>query len=154
MKIVVIVAVACLFGCAQPEPTAYQAWSGEPTPSIWRLGDDWYVVVRDEAEVIVRTLVVRFGSEKARTCNAEEWKTVEIVHEMPPRSAAFLGVPAFKLKGRMLKVDLTANLCDNSTYLFGHLTELGWTGVYETSHMLGGETLGDFVAIRADWEGE
>ena len=140
---------AFLIGCSATKYDPYQQWMFEPMPEYIENGDPWVIVILDKKGELSRRITMRFTHEEAKSCTSGVWNKIEVINEFPERAAEYIGKPAFSLGGAAITIDLTANLCDNSHLLRGHVQEVGISGKYFTSHLLGGEDKGVFYAVPA-----
>jgi hypothetical protein len=142
-----IVLLGLLASCVVKGPSQYEIWASQPTPNTWAIESDWVLILLDQDEKIIRSLIVRVLNQDANTCSSGDWKQLKILDEQPARSSNFAGKPAYKLKGSALTIDLSANLCDAGYELRGQLTNVGVVGIHQPISMFGGEVVGSYFGV-------
>ena len=129
-------------GCTTVKVSDFQRWASVPTPSVWKVGSTWALVLLDKDGSIYRTLTVRISNERAESCLAGDWKVLEILEERPKLHDKIPPTAAYLLEGSALMIELEPGFCDAYYLMYGHLTELGVSGTHGWQAMYDAETVG------------
>jgi hypothetical protein len=150
---------ALLVACASGAPQ-YSDLAKRETPAAWTVPSEWTIHIFGRKREDYGVLTLALTGEAVVTCDGEGWKRAAVIAtsiEHPPLKHWYatreeLGealYPAYLIDGQNLWVLLNAPMCDNDWALRGVLTSDGASGKFVTEGMLGGETLGSFVAEKA-----
>ena len=118
----------------------------EATPAAWHPGAKWSFVSTNKDGGIENAFVFEVTDRVAITCSSGDWKQLEIVAGDRDR----LSHPAYLLNGRNLLLLLSTALCDAEPGFRGELSDTGFTGRDEFSHLLGTETYGKVYGVPVD----
>lgn len=136
-----------LTGCAHDKASNLVFWESQPTPVIFQNNSKWILFLLDGEGNIIKTLNVDFTHDSADTCVSGVSRKLRILSEAPGRSELFLGEPAYDVRGAVLIINLSANLCDAGYELIGHISMLGVEGYHQSVSMYGGEVFGRFYGV-------
>jgi hypothetical protein len=150
MKASIAIAAAFLAGCASNKPSDYEQWAALPPPESWRVGSTWTIVVVDDKQQLMESMIVSLTDKSAESCTSGNWRRVEILSQHPEPRSQVLGMPAYSLVGSAFTMSFTANFCDIDNELRGKLTEAGVSGVYYAGGPSGGKYVGHFYGVQVD----
>ena len=124
----------------------YATLAKDATPAAWHPGAKWSFVSTNKDGGIENAFVFEVTDRVAITCSSGDWKQLEIVAGDRDR----LSHPAYLLNGRNLLLLLSTALCDAEPGFRGELSDTGFTGRDEFSHLLGTETYGKVYGVPVD----
>ena len=116
----------------------YEKLAYETPPDSWRAGADWEFVVIGKDGATGDAFVVRVTETPQDACLSGDWRKLEIVSG----NAGKLRNPAYAIDGRNLQILLSTALCDAHPMYEGELSDNGFTGTHNFTHMFGGEECG------------
>jgi len=135
-------------GCSLNLANEQRDLANEPTPDYWSTGDIWAFSLLDSGGQIETVLFVRFTEFPAETCESGDAKQLDIVRIEPPPLQRYARERAYRLSGRALTINLTADLCDAYTELHGELTDTGFVGTQIAGGMMGHTEIGPVIGVR------
>lgn len=141
-----------LFGCSthggrlsESEREAFEAklarydkLASESPPDSWRTGAHWEFMAFDKNDAVAESFVFRVTDAPQEACLSGDWKKLEIVSGERTK----LRNPAYSLEGRNLSILLSTALCDAYPMYLGELSDNGFIGTHEFSHLLGRQEFG------------
>jgi len=116
----------------------YHAMASEARPDTWRDGAEWEFTALDNGGGVAESFVFRVTEMPQETCLSGDWRKLVIVRGDGTR----LRNPAYAVDGRNLHILLSTALCDAYPMYEGELSDMGFTGTHNFSHMLGSEEHG------------
>jgi len=141
-----------LFGCSthgglpserereaiEAKQARYQKLASETPPYSWRSGAEWEFAVAGKDGATADAFVVRVTETPQDACLSGDWRKLEIVSG----NAGKLRNPAYMIHGRNLHILLSTALCDAYPMYEGELSDNGFTGTHNFTHMFGGDEYG------------
>ena len=79
---------------------------------------------------IVKTLVVKLTDRPATTCDAGDYRQLEVISELGDSGIPKLISPAYEVNGAALRIQLRTAMCDNVYAVIGGVTDTGFDGVH------------------------
>lgn len=122
----------------EAKQTHYQKLASEAPPASWRAGAEWEFVAAGKDGSTAGALVVRVTETPQDACLSGDWRKLEIVSG----NADKLHNPAYAIHGRNLRILLSTALCDVYPMYEGELSDNGFTGTHNFTHMSGSEEYG------------
>ena len=129
-----ILAVTCCFSVS--------AWSHDLTGK-------WDLKIEDKNHQLVATLVVKFASQRARSCVSGDWKRVLVV-SATTKDKHFFPVSdplSFEIENDRMTIGRN-EICDAYLMLSGPLSSEGVAGEYYSLGLEGSSPLGAFTLSR------
>jgi len=124
----------------------FKKLAGETTPAAWHPGATWSFIALDKNGGIESAFVFEVTDRVASTCSGGEWKQLQVIAGDRKR----LSQPAYSIQGRNLLILLSTALCDAEPGFRGELSDAGFTGRSEFSHLLGLDEYGKAYGVPVD----
>jgi len=118
----------------------------EATPAAWHPGAKWSFVSTNKDGGIEKAFVFEVTDRVAITCSGGDWKQLEVI----AGDRDSLSHPAYLLEGRNLLLLLSTAMCDAEPGFRGELSDAGFMGRDEFSHLMGSETYGKVYGVPVD----
>lgn len=133
-------------GAFEAASKRYQELAAAPVPASWRPGASWAFVALDKTGAVSESFVFRVTTIPQKACLSGEWMKLELVSG----DATQLSEPAYAIEGRNLQILLSTALCDAYPMYTGEVSEKGFAGSHNFSHLMGGEEYGKAYGVPVD----
>lgn len=143
-----VAVLGLLAACAGTTRSTYEQRAEQPTPSTWKVGELWSVVLVARDGRLIQSMTVRFSDQPARTCASGDWYKFEILQAEPPVDTQNIGEPAYHLQGRALTIGLNANFCDADRDIQAELGPSHFAGDLDLSSPWGGRNEGRAYGVK------
>ena len=143
-----LLAFALLVACQAPgydhRPEIFSA-----VPARWQQAGEWQFYVTDMNDEPAGELVLLLSSTplESESCDTSGWYRADVIDNTLDMELAAEMIPGYMISGPWITVDLSATSCNTGYKLIGTLSENGASGHVSFVHSIGGEHIGNFVAM-------
>lgn len=150
-RIYAILLLAGMTACSTPgydnEDSVFQA-----LPQSWQRSDEWQFFVADNNQEPLGDLRLYLTNRplESEDCDVTGWYRADVIENNLNYKLEAELAPGYKIIGPWITLDLAATSCNIGYKMVGTVTDQGAKGHFNFVHSLGGENIGEFLALPAD----